>query len=60
MGALVALGAVFALVNLDEVKVDYIFGTAHIPLFFVIVGCGVLGVLFDRLYSRWQARRRAG
>jgi uncharacterized integral membrane protein len=38
-----ALAAIFALVNLDDVKVDLIFGSATMPLIIVIVACLLIG-----------------
>jgi uncharacterized integral membrane protein len=54
-GVLVAL---FALLNLDKVKVDLIFGSPRWPLIVVIVGCLALGAAIDRLWIRHAARRR--
>jgi putative membrane protein len=35
--------AVFAVVNVDDVAVNYVFGTAHWPLILVILGSVVMG-----------------
>jgi uncharacterized integral membrane protein len=52
--------AVFALVNLDEVRVDLVFGSATLPLIVVIVGCLLLGAAIGAaLMSRRGGRRSA-
>jgi len=56
LGALVALAILFAVLNLDDVKVDLIFGSSEIPLIFVIVGCLAAGAAIDRLLLRWRHR----
>ncbi|WP_408007049.1 lipopolysaccharide assembly LapA domain-containing protein [Pseudalkalibacillus sp. A8] len=49
--------AVFAVINVDAVEVDYLFGTAQWPLVLVILGSALLGALTvgfagsARLYS---------
>ena len=58
LGALIALAVLFALLNLDKVKVDLIFGSPKCPLIVVIVGCLALGAAIDRLWIRHAARRR--
>ena len=58
LGAVAVLAILFAILNLDDVKVDLIFGSTDIPLFFVIVGCLVAGAAIDRLLLRWRERRR--
>lgn len=52
LGALIALAAVFALLNLDKVEVDLILDSPRIPLIVVIVGCLALGAAIDRLVIR--------
>ncbi|MGM7702150.1 LapA family protein [Pseudalkalibacillus sp. Hm43] len=37
--------AVFAVINVDAVEVDYLFGTAQWPLVLVILGSALLGAL---------------
>jgi uncharacterized integral membrane protein len=37
--------AIFAVVNVDEVPVNYVFGTATLPLILVILGSALLGAL---------------
>ena len=59
----VVLG-VFAVVNLDKVKVDWILGSGATPLILVIAISAILGAVLDRLLMRrlrrWGARRKAG
>jgi uncharacterized integral membrane protein len=53
-----ALGLAFALVNLGNVKVDWIVGSAHSPLILVIVVSVLIGVGIDRAAVR-RARKRS-
>ena len=43
MAILGGLGILFAVLNFDEVEVNWIFGTAETPLILVIVLCLLLG-----------------
>ena len=52
-----ALGLAFALVNLGNVKVDWIVGSAHSPLILVIVVSVLIGAGIDRVAAR-RARKR--
>jgi uncharacterized integral membrane protein len=52
------LGVVFALVNLGNVKVDWIVGSAHSPLILVIAVSVLIGIGVDRVVVR-RARKRA-
>jgi len=54
---LVVAAAVFALVNLDEVKVDLVFGSASMPLIVVIVGCLLIGAAIGAVLGRRSGRR---
>jgi uncharacterized integral membrane protein len=57
LGLLVgALVAVFAVLNLDEVEVNWIFGTAQTPLIIVIAVTFILGALTGWIAG--AARRR--
>jgi uncharacterized integral membrane protein len=56
-GVIGALVAAFALLNLDDVKVHWLFATAQTPLILVIVLAFLLGVVVDRLLVL-RARRR--
>ena len=53
-----ALIAVFAVVNLNDVKVHWIFTTGQTPLILVIALSFVLGVIVDRLVIRARRKRR--
>ena len=53
-----ALIAVFAVVNLGDVKVHWIFATGQTPLIVVIALAFVLGVIVDRLLIRARRKRR--
>jgi uncharacterized integral membrane protein len=53
-----ALAVAFAVVNLSNVKVDWIVGSAHSPLILVIVVSVLIGVGIDRLAVR-RARTRS-
>jgi uncharacterized integral membrane protein len=52
-----ALLTAFALLNLDDVKVHWLIGTSHTPLFIVIVIAFLCGIAVDRLIVRAQRRR---
>ena len=52
------VGLAFALVNLSNVKVDWIVGSAHSPLILVIVVSVLIGMGIDRLLVS-RARRRS-
>lgn len=51
------LGTVFAVVNRDEVEVNWIFGSGQTPLILVIVVSLLLGFLLGTLLARRRARR---
>jgi uncharacterized integral membrane protein len=57
LGALVLIAVLFAVLNLDDVKVDLIFGSRKTPLIFVIVASLVVGAVIDRLLVRRTRRR---
>jgi uncharacterized integral membrane protein len=50
---LAGLGTAFALLNLGHAKINYVFGTGHPRIIFVIVACLVLGAAIG-----WIAGRR--
>jgi uncharacterized integral membrane protein len=52
------LALAFALVNLGNVKVDWIVGSAHSPLILVIVVAILIGVAIDRI-AVTLARKRS-
>ena len=43
VGICLVVLAVFALVNIDDVRVDFVFETVRAPLVLVIVVCALLG-----------------
>jgi uncharacterized integral membrane protein len=53
---LTVLATAFALENLGKTKVNYVFGTGHPRLIFVIVACLAIGVAI----GWFGAKRRAG
>ena len=57
LGALVLIAVLFAILNLDEVKVHLIFSSRKVPLIFVIVASLLVGAAIDRLLVRRTRRR---
>jgi uncharacterized integral membrane protein len=60
-GALVVLAVLitlFAVLNLDNVKVDWIFGSGHAPLIVVIVISLLVGIVLTHFAERRAGRRR--
>jgi uncharacterized integral membrane protein len=55
---LAALAIAFAVVNLKQVKVDWIVGSGHAPLIIVIVISLLVGVVVTHLAERVGRRRR--
>ena len=55
---LAGVGLAFALVNLGNVKVDWIVGSAHSPLILVIAVSVLIGVGIDRIAVS-RARKRS-
>ena len=53
-----AVLAAFALVNLNDVKVHWVFATGKTPLIVVIAFAFVLGLIVDRLAVRARRKRR--
>jgi len=53
-----ALAIAFAVVNLNQVKVDWIVGSGHAPLIIVIVISLLVGVVFTHLVERVGRKRR--
>ena len=49
---------VFAVLNLDSVKVDWILGSGRAPLIVVIVISLLIGVLFTHFAERRASKRR--
>jgi uncharacterized integral membrane protein len=58
MAILAGLGILFAVLNFDEVEVNWIFGTANTPLILVIVLCLLLGFALGVLQTRRRGRRQ--
>jgi uncharacterized integral membrane protein len=58
MALLGGIGAAFALVNLGDVKVNWIVGSARSPLILVIVVCVALGAALDRFVVSRQRKRK--
>jgi uncharacterized integral membrane protein len=58
LGALVVLAILLALLNLDKVEVDLIFGSPRIPLIILILGLLAAGAAIDRLYLHRRRRSR--
>ena len=59
--ALVVLAIVivlFAVKNVNKVKVDWIFGSGHAPLIVVIAICLLVGVVITHFAERRAGRRR--
>jgi uncharacterized integral membrane protein len=60
-GALVGLAilvTLFAVFNLDEVKVDWVIGSGHAPLIVVIVVSLLVGIILTYFAERLIRRRR--
>jgi uncharacterized integral membrane protein len=60
-GGLIALAVVatlFALLNLDEVKVDWIIGSGHAPLIIVIAVSVLAGIVLTYGAERVNRKRR--
>jgi uncharacterized integral membrane protein len=60
-GAMVVLAVLitlFAVFNLDEVKVDWIFGSGHAPLIIVIVVSLLVGIVLTYFAERLVRKRR--
>ncbi len=55
---LAALAIAFAVLNLNQVKVDWIVGSGHAPLIIVIVVSLLVGIVFTHLAERIGRRRR--
>jgi uncharacterized integral membrane protein len=49
---------VFAFVNLEKAKIDFVFTQVTIPIFFVIAVPALLGFALGMFFQRHQDRRR--
>jgi uncharacterized integral membrane protein len=56
--ALAVLITLFAVLNVKEVEVNWIFGSSHAPLIVVIVISLLVGILLTHLGERRSKRRR--
>jgi uncharacterized integral membrane protein len=53
---LAVVATLFAVLNLDQVKVHLLFGTPRLPLIVVIVVCLLIGTLFGTVLARRAGR----
>jgi len=58
LALLAVLVAVFAVLNLGNVEVDWIFGSGRAPLIVVIVASVMVGILLAYVGERWLRGRR--
>lgn len=56
---LAGLGTAFALLNLDHAEVNYVFGTGHPRMIFVIIACLLLGIAIGWLAARRRLSQKA-
>jgi uncharacterized integral membrane protein len=56
--ALAILITLFAVFNLDEIKVNWVFGSGHAPLIIVIVISLLVGIVLTYVAERRPRRRR--
>ncbi len=52
------VATLFAVLNLNKVEVNWIFGKGHAPLIVVIVLSVLVGVVFTHFAERRSAKRR--
>ena len=55
---LAGLGTAFALLNLGHAKINYVFGTGHPRVIFVIIACLLLGVAIGWIAGRRRLTRK--
>jgi uncharacterized integral membrane protein len=55
---LAVVATLFAVLNLNKVEVNWIFGKGHAPLIVVIVLSVLVGVVFTHFAERRSAKRR--
>jgi len=60
MIALAVLVTLFAVLNLKEVKVDWLIGSGHAPLIVVIVISVLVGIVLAYMAERVNRKRREG
>jgi uncharacterized integral membrane protein len=58
-GVAATLAVLFAVLNLDQVKVNWVLGSGETPLIVVIVVSFLLGVAVDRLLAYRSSRRHS-
>jgi uncharacterized integral membrane protein len=58
MIAIAVVATLFAVLNVDEVKVDWVIGSGHAPLIVVIVISALVGVVLTYLAERRNRKRR--
>jgi uncharacterized integral membrane protein len=58
MVVLAVLVTLFAVFNLNDVKVNWVFGSGHAPLIVVIVVSVLVGILLTYMAERVNRRRR--
>jgi putative membrane protein len=56
IGILAVAATLFAVVNLDDVRVDLVLGSVTMPLIVVIVGCLLIGGLIGGFMGRRSRR----
>jgi uncharacterized integral membrane protein len=56
--AVVVVATLFAVLNVNEVKVDWIIGSGHAPLIVVIVISALVGIVVTYLAERRNRKRR--
>ena len=52
MAVCVALIVLFAVLNLDKARIDFLVDSVQIPLVFVIAACALIGFVAGYLFSR--------
>lgn len=58
VAVLAVAATLFAVLNLDKVKVNLLFGSPELPLIVVIVGCLLIGAVFGAVLETRRGRRR--
>jgi uncharacterized integral membrane protein len=54
---LAGLGTAFALLNLGTAKVNYVFGTGHPRMIFVIIACLLVGATIGWIAARRRVKK---
>ncbi len=58
VAVLAIVATLFAVLNLDQVKVNLLFGSPELPLIVVIVVCLLIGAVFGAVLETRRGRRR--